>query len=118
MQNLNFEPLVLKKTYELYKQLYHQIEKFPKRNRYTIGEKIETNLLELIENITLANIQIKTLREPILHKASAKCDICKVLFRLSYDLNLISNRQYIELSSKISEIGKMIGGWIKFTRNQ
>lgn len=117
MKNLNFEPLVLKKTYELYKQIYFQTDKFPKRNRYTIGIKIENTLLELIEIISLANIQISSLREPILHKASAKCDTSKILFRLSYDLNLISDRQYIELSSKISEIGKMLGGWIKFTRN-
>lgn len=117
MKNLDFEPLVLKKSYELYRQLYKQIEKFPKRSRYTIGARIENNLLELMENITLANIQIETLREPILHKASVKCDICKILFRLSYDLNLMSDRQYIELSSKVNEIGKMLGGWIKFTRN-
>ena len=61
---------------------------------------------------------METLREPTLYKASAKCDICKVLFRLSYDLNLISDRQYIELSNKLNEIGKMLSGWIKYTRNK
>lgn len=118
MKNLNFEPLVLKRSYELYRQIYKQIGTFPKRSRYTIGQRMENNLLELMENITLATIQIETLREPILHKASVKCDICKILFRLSYDLDLLSDRQYIELSSKLNEIGKMLGGWIKYLRTK
>ncbi len=118
MQNSNFEPMVLQKTYRLYLEIYGKLKNFPKRSRYTIGEKTENILLDLIELITLANIQIKSLREPILYKASAKCELLKILLRLGYDSSLFNDRQYVALESKVLEIGKMIGGWIKYCRTQ
>ncbi|MFH0820059.1 MAG: four helix bundle protein [bacterium] len=118
MQNSNFEPTVIQKSYKLYIQIFNLLKNFPKPNRYTLGEKIENTLLNLVELIVLSNIQIKTLREPFLHKASAKCELLKLLLRASFDLRLISERQYIELESKAVEIGKMIGGWIKYCRTR
>jgi hypothetical protein len=118
MQNSYFEPLALQKTYQLYLNLCINLRNFPKRSRYTLGEKIENCLLELIELISLANIQIQQLREPILHKASAKTELLKLLLRLAYDLKFFTDRQYIELENKTLEIGRMIGGWIKFVRTQ
>lgn len=44
-----------------------------------------------------------------------KLDIVKVLFNLGKDLKIIENKKYMELESAISEIGKMLGGWIKTT---
>lgn len=118
MQTLNSEPLVIQKIYKLYLNLYSCLKNFPKKSRYTLGEKIEKATLDLIEVVSLANIQIKPLREPILHKASAKCDLLKILLRLAYDISLINARHYISLENQTREIGKMLGGWIKFIRTQ
>ncbi|MBD3282407.1 MAG: diversity-generating retroelement protein Avd [Candidatus Portnoybacteria bacterium] len=118
MKKLEFKPSLVYKIYKFYLSTYNKLDKLPKKNRYSIGQKIENNILELLELINLANIQIKNLREPILHKASAKCNLLKLLIRLCYDLNLFNERQYISLESQIQEIGKMIGGWIKFARTQ
>jgi four helix bundle protein len=118
MENLNFEPTVLLKVYQFYRQFYRLSFNFPKISRYTIGEKILNCQLDLMELISLANIQIKTLREPFLHRASAKCELLKLLLRLCYDLSLTQSRQYVELEAKTKEIGKMLGGWIKFSRTQ
>lgn len=118
MENSNFEPLVLKKVYNLYLNIYGLLKNFPKRSRYTLGEKIENTLLDLMEMISFANTQIKPLREPVLNKASAKCELLKLLLRLAYDLSLFNDRQYVAIENQIQEIGKMLGGWIKFCRTQ
>lgn len=118
MQNSNFEPLILQKTYRFYLEIYKHLGNFPKRSRYTLGEKIENCLLDLVETVSLANIQIKNLREPVLHRASAKCELLKILLRLGYDLSLFGDRQYIAMESRVMEIGRMIGGWIKYCRTQ
>lgn len=118
MENTNFEPSVLKKTYQFYLNIINCLNNFPKKKRYTLGEKIDNNVLALIEIISLANVQIRTMREPIVHNASAKCELIKILIRVSFDLSLINNHQYLDLEKQIQEIGRMIGGWIKFLRAQ
>lgn len=118
MTNLDLEPIVIKKIYQFYLSIFGQLNNFPKRSRYTLGEKIENVVLEIIELINLANIQIKNLREPFLYKASAKCGVLKLLIRLSWDLNLLNHRQYLILEGQLQEISKMIGGWIKYCRTQ
>ena len=118
MNSLNFEPSLIKKTYQFYLQSHWVLNKFPKKYRYSLAVKIENNLLEIIELIFLANVNIKNLREPIIHRASAKCDLLRIFLRLASDLNLINAHQYLNLQNQLSEIGKMIGGWLKFLRTQ
>ncbi|OGZ63076.1 MAG: hypothetical protein A2639_02865 [Candidatus Staskawiczbacteria bacterium RIFCSPHIGHO2_01_FULL_34_27] len=118
MENLDFQPSIIHKIYDFYKEMHKKIEKFPKTSRYSLGQKIENSILDLLETIYLANIQIKTLREPVLHKASAKCELVKILIRLAYDTGVIDNTStYVSAQAKMQEIGKMLGGWIKYMRN-
>lgn len=118
MENISLEPSVVKKIYKFYLNINNCLDGFPKRKRYALGVKIENNVLELIEIVSFANIQIKTLREPIVHRASAKCETIKILTRMCFDLSLVNYRQYLDLENQIQEIGKMLGGWIKFLRTQ
>ncbi|MBI5077536.1 four helix bundle protein [Candidatus Falkowbacteria bacterium] len=57
------------------------------------------------------------LREAPLIKAQAKCQLLKLLIRLSFELNLIKSTQYFQLSTDLKEIGKMLGGWINYARS-
>ncbi len=59
----------------------------------------------------------KSEKLPILRKASTKIDLLRVFFKLGKDLKIIDNRKYVELEAGVSEIGKMLGGWIKTTNS-
>lgn len=112
-----FEPLVLEKSYRFYAHLCGCLGKFPKPSRYTIGERMESSVLLLMEEITLANIQIKNLREPILYRALSKCELLKILLRFAaLEIKLIDDRNYLALEGELAEIGRMLGGWIKYLR--
>ena len=108
---------IFTRTFELYKTFYGYLSAFPKKDRYTFGQKCEFLLLDLLEAIILAGSLSKEEKLPILKKASLKLDVLKVFFRLGKDLKIIDNKKYLILEGFLQEIGKMFGGWIKTIGN-
>ncbi len=113
--SLNLDIPVFAKTYELYKLFYSYLQLFPKKDRYTLGLKCESALLEVLEAIIMASSLSKTEKLPILKRASVKLDVLKVFFRLAKDLKVLDTKKYLLLEGYLQEIGRMLGGWIKAT---
>lgn len=109
-------PVVIKLLI-LYEITHKLIFKFPKHERYSLGEKIENSLLESMEIFTLANQSSRYEKEKILLRANTKVELLKILFRLSLNCQIIDTKQYLEVESKLQEIGRMTQGWIKYSRN-
>ncbi len=91
------------------------MQSFPRKDRYTLGQKCETVLLEILEAVILASSLSKQEKLPVLKTASAKIDVLRVLFELGKDLKIIENKKYQILEKSLQEIGRMFGGWIKST---
>jgi len=106
---------IFEKTYELILWLYPLINKFPKSQRFVLGQQIETAALEILKGVIYANQE--RYKTPVLSKISVELDILRILIRLSHDLKFIGIRQYQFGAEKINEIGKMLGGWLKSQRN-
>jgi hypothetical protein len=53
----------------------------------------------------------------LLGKVISKMDTLKFFTQLAWEGKLIPQEKYIELSKKLEEIGKMIGGWRKGLQN-
>ena len=87
------------------------IEKFPKSHKFTIGERIETTALDVLE----ALIEAIYTRERIQHLRSANLGIEKLRFllRLAADLKLLDRRRYEHAPRTLDETGRLIGGWMK-----
>lgn len=49
----------------------------------------------------------------VLGKVISKLDTLKFFMQLAWESKLIPQVKYIELSQKLEEIGKMLGGWRK-----
>lgn len=105
---------IFEKTYELILWLYPTVNKFPKSQRFVLGQQIENTILEILKGIIEANQERNKLA--YLKKISVELDKLRILVRLSKDLRFISIRQYSFAAEKINEIGKMLGGWIKSCR--
>jgi hypothetical protein len=104
---------IFHKTYDLYKTFYEYSVHFPKKDRYTLGQKIENNILELLELVVLASQTEGAKKLNTLKSASVKLDMIKILVRLCKELKAIDTKKYLSLSLLLQEIGKMLGGWIK-----
>ena len=63
----------------------------------------------------LAKEKTGTSKLLILKKADFKITMMKLFCRLSFDLKAMQERHYIEAEEKLIEIGKMLGGWIKYS---
>ena len=105
---------IFEKTYELILWLYPTVNKFPKSQRFVLGQRIENTILRILEGIIDANQERNKLS--YLKQTSVELDKLRILIRLSKDLRFISIRQYGFGAGKINEIGKMLGGWIKSCR--
>ena len=84
-----------------------------KGSRYTMGSRIENRFLDLLE---LAYNAYFTEKDKKLEKIS-DCilisDTLKFLISITWEGKLISNKQFEEISLKMDEIGRMLGGWKK-----
>jgi hypothetical protein len=108
-----FDLPITQALYDANKAWYELILRFPKAQRYSLGNKCGDYLLRITE-LTLgsaAEPDVKIKLESI-HKASNKLDILKLLIRLCKDCGCLSNKQYIAFESDLHGIGKQIGGWI------
>lgn len=111
-----FDIPIFTKTYELYKTLYGYRSTVSKQDRYTIWQRCENLILDILESILWASQLSKTEKLPILEKTSLKLNFLRVFIRLCKEVKTIDNKKYIELQEAIDEVGRMLGGWIKSTR--
>jgi len=102
---------IFQKTYDLILWLYPAINKFPKSQRFVLGQQIENTVLDVLKGIIAANQERNKIA--YLRQVSVDLDKLRILIRLAKDLRFISIKKYGLAAEKINEIGKMLGGWIK-----
>ena len=106
---------VIHKLVTAYKLWQEFLPHFPKTCRFSIGSRIDSLFLEIIENIFLASYSNKIEKGIYLRKTSLKLDTLKFFLQISWEIKALDNKKYIKLSEHLNEIGKILGGWIKIT---
>jgi hypothetical protein len=86
-------------------------EILPKLHKYSLGQKIDTLFVEVIEAISIATFLSREEKCPWVRLAIRKIDTLKILLMVLWEVKSIDDKKYIALSLKIEEIGKMLGGW-------
>lgn len=102
---------IFEKTYRLILWLYPTINKFPKSQRFVLGQQIENTALSILTGIIISNAERDKL--VALKRVSASLDTLRILIRLAKDLKFISVQQYLFAAERVNEVGKMLGGWMK-----
>jgi len=88
----------------------------PKVQKFSLGTKIDTLFIEIIEAIACASFLTREEKLPWVRLAIRKLDTLKILLLVLWESKSIDNKKYIGLSVQMDEIGRMLGGWIKSTR--
>ena len=104
---------ILQHLINCYKAWFEIYAHIPKSAKYTLGEKIDSIFLEVIELIFISQYLKKEQKLPALQKANTKFDALKFFLQLLWETKCISTKQYGFLSEKLGEVGKMLGGWLK-----
>ena len=92
---------------------YNSIKYFPKKDQYSLGIRLETMVLEILELTVLAKTKAGTSRMLLLNKIDVKLKLFKLFVRIAHDIKAMSQSRYISLEEKLLEIGRMLGGWIR-----
>jgi hypothetical protein len=109
---------IIHRIFEFYKIFHSYSGVFPKRDKFNIGQKCENYIIEILELIIFASQSSSGAKLPILENASKKLNTLKILIRLLKEIKAIDIKKYVILENFCQEIGKMLGGWIKFIKNK
>ena len=102
---------IIVKTYNLTRWYIEKLSRLPKNHRFTLGEKIQNSLLNLL--MFLSDAIYSKEKKRLLNEANKELEKLRILSRLLKDLKLLPIDNYRFVSSSIEEIGKMLGGWMK-----
>ena len=102
-------PKAVEDCHELLGWMILQLDQFPRSRRFTLGERIESGLLFVLERLIEA-AYLKQ-REDVLKSANLRLDVVRHLWRLSYSVKAISVKAYGQGSERMLGLGRQIGGW-------
>jgi len=102
--------IAFQKAYDIVLYCVPLLNKFPKSQRFTLGEEIEKGLLRIVRCLMRGVSERGDARMDAWKSASQELDEVRVLFRLAKDLHFISVRQYGIVAEKMNGVGKCIGG--------
>lgn len=105
--------LIAKKFSNMYYYTYGLFDKYPKSERFGLVADMKNSLNSSLKYIFYAQKVQNNLKLDYLNKLDAELLYLRFAIRLSHSKRYISNNNYVHFSSLISEIGKMLGGWIK-----
>jgi len=97
-----------KTAYTCWLKLYR---KFPKPERFGIGEKIDKLFLEILELIHQGRYTSLLNKLPFLEQAILKIDRIKFFSEIAWENKLMTTAQYCEFLEKLEGIGRELGGW-------
>lgn len=107
---------VIQKTYDCIKWYLPIIERLPKIHKFTLGDRIISQLYDLLEGLIQAKYARKKLYQ--LESANTQLDVLRYQTRLLLDFEFISVKRYEYANKLIDEIGTELGGWIKKQRDK
>jgi len=90
---------------------YSYIQLIPKTHRYSLGHRIDTFFIDIIEAIATASYISREEKLPFIRVSIRKLDTLRILLMILWETHSIDDTKYIALSLPIDEIGKMLGGW-------
>ncbi len=107
-------PAAVSGCHDLLKWLVPHLDKFPRNRRFTLGERLEQGLLDVLE-LLLEAAYTKKRRSESLHRANLRLGCVRHLWRLAWELGVIPQRRYAHGSGLLDDIGRQIGGWSRAT---
>ena len=107
---------ILRKAYDLYRTFHSLRSIVPKADRYTLWQRSENLILDVLESILQAGQLPKSEKLPYLEKVSVKLNVLRLFLRLTKDTKALELKKILMLQEIVDEIGRMLGGWIKSTK--
>ena len=105
---------IIQKAYDLILWYVPRLNKFPRDTKFALGDRIQSTLYGLLEGLIRARYRRD--RTAILESLNAELDVLRYQTRLCKDMDLFDARRFEHVSGLINELGRGLGGWVKYSR--
>lgn len=109
-------------TYEKFTNLIYYskllLTKYPKSERFDLCSDIKSIEYECLKDIIFAWKEFDNIKKlEALRRIDINLMVLKSLIKISYTCRYITAKNFMVWNEKVSEIGRLIGGWIKSCQN-
>jgi len=109
--SLHQELPVYKSSYDLLVEIFLFTKEFTKEYKYTVGESLKKETVELLIIIYRANSRPD--KYFLLQEARERIEVIRLFIRLMKDLQQINIKKFVLINQKIEEVSKQLTGWQK-----
>jgi len=102
---------VYKSTYDLLIGIFQFTKDFGKEYKYTIGESLKKETIDLLTLIYRANI--KKDKQEVIQEARERIEVIRLFIRVMKDLRQISLKQFVQVNELVEQVSKQLAGWQK-----
>lgn len=97
--------------FQLINWLMQTVERFPRSQKFLLGDRIQTTALDVLEALIEATYTRD--RRAHLLRANLGLEKLRFFFRLAFEQRHLDVRRYEHAARTIDEVGRLIGGWAK-----
>ena len=110
--------LYLLPKYEKYMEymIDNVVSRLPRIEKFNLGNEIKTSMFESVKYILILSKVEMRQRLGYLNMLDANVCVQRIYVRIMYKRRYLDNRKYMYIMEMLAEIGKMIGGYIKWVR--
>ena len=101
----------LEAMYRFVLWLVPTVERFPRRQKFLLGDRLQVTALDVLERLIEATYT--RARRPHLAAANLGIEKLRLLCRLAKDLRHLDTKRYAYAARALDETGRLIGGWRK-----
>lgn len=104
----------LEAMYQFLLWLIPTLEKFPRSQKFQLGDRLQTESLAVLDRL----IEATYTRERLALLRAANLGLEKLRFglRLAKDLHHLDLRRYEHAARAVDDVGRLVGGWVKSDR--
>ena len=104
-------PRAVQACHELLAWLIPLLDAFPRSRRFTLGDRLETGLLRVLE--ALVEAAYSRDKRAALATANRTLEVERHLWRLAFELRVIPLKRYEHGARLMDDLGRQIGGWLR-----
>lgn len=107
---------VYKSAYDLLMEILQVVGHFQREFRYTVGERLKNEALEVLMLIQDANVSGE--RGLVLQGARKRVEAIRLLLRVAKDSRQVGLKHFVGVNTKVEEISCQLAGWQKSSLKQ
>ena len=109
---------IFTKAYDFLAWIVPLTDNFPRMQRHTVTKRLLDAVLNFLERLVDANNRRGNQLFTFLQEADAELDKVRFYLRLAHHWHWLNDSKYQHAGTLIAELGRLLGGWQRLTRQQ